>query len=429
MHEGRNSHVRRSAHRIEQARWNKNQEGTSSQEDQVERKEMPVGTAVEATYLAQVRGDKLRLLYRQSWHGVFGSLVAAALWVALMWQQAPRNALIGWMAAMAFVTLVRTIVFYAYNRQQPADDAVLNWELPYTISLLASALMWGVGTVIVMPTDSLLHQTITYVFLIGLAGAALAAYGVFVGLTIGVMCAVSLPIIAYFLYRGELVTVLLGVSGVWFLLTNLRALSVHNNAIEQSFQLGHQLRESSKIAEWQARTDTLTGLNNRRAFASAIDALLRITARENTNASMILIDIDDFKRINDDHGHAAGDAALQHLANLITRHLRQSDVCGRLGGDEFAVLLPSTDATAARDVAEKLCARVADSALPLATGSITLSLSVGVADSEKDADALLRLADQAMYQAKRAGKNQVAVCRGRGNAVSIPAGNTAGDGA
>jgi diguanylate cyclase (GGDEF)-like protein len=138
--------------------------------------------------------------------------------------------------------------------------------------------------------------------------------------------------------------------------------------------------------------------------------LLAVATREQHDATMMLSDVDGFKELNDRFGHAAGDAALARIAQLIMLPLRRSDLCGRLGGDEFAVLLPHTDIEAARVVAEKLCGSVASHSFVsgLATANAAMiTLSIGLASGREDSDALLQRADSAMYDAKRLGKNRV----------------------
>ncbi|HEX4857563.1 MAG TPA: GGDEF domain-containing protein, partial [Usitatibacteraceae bacterium] len=353
--------------------------------------------AADSAFRAAVHADKIRLLYRQSFQGVFSSLVAGALWCALMWDRAPREKLLLWLGTLFVVALARAGLFLLHRRHC-TDNNVHRWLVPYASTVMLAAVTWGFGTVWVMPADSMLHQAITYVFMIGLAGAALSAYGVFMGMTIGIVCAVLLPIVLFFFSQGDRTSILLALSGVWFFITTLRAIKVHNHGVEESFRRSHELDNAKRAAEQLARTDALTGLNNRRAFNDAADALLRVSAREGRAASVMLFDIDDFKRINDRHGHATGDAALLHVARLLGETLRISDVCGRLGGDEFAVLLPNTDLAAAREVAAKLLQTLAERPLPTG-GGLPLTLSVGLAGDAFDIETLLHHADQAMYRA------------------------------
>ncbi len=345
--------------------------------------------------------DKVQLLYRQSLHAVFFSLIAATFWTSIMWPVASRAALTWWIVAMLAATAIRAGLFFAYRRNRPEGKAALAWQMPYMLSLFLSAAVWG-SSALVTPGQPLVYLCATYVFMIGLAGAALPAYGVFMRLAIGTIAALLTPILAIFLMSGDRVTVLLAMSGMWFFLTSLRALSVHNASVTQSFRLGHELRAANLATVRLADTDALTGLGNRRAFTNAASALLALAAREQRVATMMLIDIDDFKRINDEHGHSAGDAALLNLATVLSGHLRVSDLCARLGGDEFAVLLPNTDEATAREVADKLC-RASQS------NGTGMSLSIGLAEGIEAVESLLHRADVAMYEAKRSGKGRVVV--------------------
>ncbi|MEQ1515283.1 MAG: GGDEF domain-containing protein [Usitatibacteraceae bacterium] len=349
--------------------------------------------------------DKLQLLYRQSLHSVFASVVAASLWAAVMWLYAPRTALLGWIAAMALVSALRGTLLFAYRRSHPLGTKVLAWKLPYTISLFLSAVVWS-STAFVAPSEPLLFLCVTYVFLIGLAGAALPAYGVFMHMAVVTICTLLLPMLGILLLRGESLTVLMAASGVWFFLTSLRALSVHNATVTQSFRLGHELRAANRTAALLADTDVLTGLKNRRAFGNVAGALLDLAAREHRPATMMLIDIDDFKQINDRNGHSAGDAALLRLSEVLVQKLRVSDLCARIGGDEFAVLLHNTTEATAREVAEKLQAELDQLAdeMPM-IGAI--SLSIGLAEGISPLQPLLHRADAAMYEAKRKGKRRI----------------------
>ena len=354
-----------------------------------------------------VVADKLQLLYRQSLHTVFSSLVAASLWATIMWPVATRATLTLWIVAMLAVSVTRAGLFFAYHHYRPEGKAILAWRLPYMFSLFLSAGVWG-SAALVTPGGSLLYLCITYVFLIGLAGAALPAYGVFMHMAVGTICALLIPILAIFLLGDEPVTMLLAISGIWFFFASLRSLSVHNASITQSFRLGHELRAANFATARLANTDGLTGLNNRRAFRNAATALLELSSREKRPATMMLIDIDNFKQINDRYGHSVGDAALLRLAATLTQQLRGSDLCARIGGDEFAVLLPNTSVETARDVADKLRSTIqSEGNGPLRVGE--LSLSIGLAEGSALVEALLQRADAAMYEAKRSGKGRVVV--------------------
>jgi diguanylate cyclase (GGDEF)-like protein len=156
----------------------------------------------------------------------------------------------------------------------------------------------------------------------------------------------------------------------------------------------------------RARLDPLTQLPNRQAMEERLNAELNRSHRFGRPVSLLLLDCDGFKRLNDEQGHATGDAALRKIAETLQRSIRQYDTVARLGGDEFVLILPETDLADAESIAERLQAAFAHS-VGKAFPGLTASLGVAVfRQPPPDPDECLRLADSAMYRAKRAGKNR-----------------------
>jgi len=159
-----------------------------------------------------------------------------------------------------------------------------------------------------------------------------------------------------------------------------------------------------------ARRDPLTGLLNRRAMHAALDEHTRRRRRAADTFSVLMIDIDHFKSVNDRHGHEAGDRALTHIARLMTQALRTQDLVGRFGGEEFIVLLPAAGLAQAQARAESLRQQVRSQPLLLGEQPVALSVSIGVAEWTGPAEDLSRLlarADDALYRAKRLGRDRV----------------------
>jgi diguanylate cyclase (GGDEF)-like protein len=163
----------------------------------------------------------------------------------------------------------------------------------------------------------------------------------------------------------------------------------------------------------RASVDALTGLLNRRRWMERLAEeharLLRQTDRPYT---LLAIDLDHFKTVNDQHGHAIGDAVLRHVAERIQNCLRQTDAAGRLGGEEFIVLLPDTDLAAARPLAERLRATLAQSPLPHPNLPLIVTASLGLAQvlpSDTSYEDVMLRADRALYRAKHLGRNRIEV--------------------
>ena len=162
-------------------------------------------------------------------------------------------------------------------------------------------------------------------------------------------------------------------------------------------------------AKLLAETDELTGLFNLRGFALAANRLFAQAVRHDRATSVVMIDSDNLKAVNDEHGHEAGNQLLRHIASAIQAELRFTDVAARYGGDEFIVLLPETPAKGAMEVAERIRVRIASSPLLAAGKTVSTSVSIGVAVYPEDGstlDALAAHADGALYAAKQDGRNR-----------------------
>ena len=163
-------------------------------------------------------------------------------------------------------------------------------------------------------------------------------------------------------------------------------------------------------AKLLSELDELTALYNTRGFAIAADRLFGQALRYTRPASMLMIDLDNLKAVNDSHGHEAGNRLLRHAANALRAELRYTDLPARYGGDEFIVLLPETPPRGALDVAERIRKAVAEKPLDMDAAKIASSVSIGVACFPEDGrtlDALATRADRALYQAKQKGRNCV----------------------
>ena len=160
----------------------------------------------------------------------------------------------------------------------------------------------------------------------------------------------------------------------------------------------------------QAATDALTGLANRRSFDDELALEWRRAERVGDSLALLLIDLDDFKSINDGHGHQAGDAVLRRVGAILDSGARQVDLAARYGGEEFALLAPETDLVGATKLAERLRVDLEAATVELPNGSevsVTASFGVAVKGGLERAEQLVASADEALYEAKRNGKNRV----------------------
>jgi two-component system cell cycle response regulator len=172
--------------------------------------------------------------------------------------------------------------------------------------------------------------------------------------------------------------------------------------------LQQELQQRMQQLEEASRTDMLTGVDNRRQIDEHLRVATSAARRYGRTIGILMIDVDHFKTINDDHGHAAGDAVLQELARRLRGGLRGEDAVGRWGGEEFIVILRETLAEGSTVVAERLRGAISATPFELEDGTrIPVTVSIGHVTGRDDGQELLRRADQAMYVAKAGGRDRV----------------------
>lgn len=209
-------------------------------------------------------------------------------------------------------------------------------------------------------------------------------------------------------------------SVVWLLLSVTRGRYREDDALIFALKDITEAKERETELRTLAYTDVLTGIPNRRYFLARAALELRKAKRQGSPLSVLALDIDRFKQVNDRLGHQGGDAVIRCFAQTCMQQLRGEDVCGRLGGDEFAILLPETNRAVAFDVAQRLRLAIQEAnCLSASSGAVaTLTTSIGIAEhlplsGEIDIDELLDHADQALYRAKQAGRNKVEIWTGQ----------------
>jgi diguanylate cyclase (GGDEF)-like protein len=192
-----------------------------------------------------------------------------------------------------------------------------------------------------------------------------------------------------------------------------RRLRTHRAEIEQAHQQlvsqNDQLMRANEVLEQLSITDGLTKLHNHRFFQDHLTREIKRVSRTGESLSMLMCDIDDFKRLNDRLGHAAGDELLQGIARILEESIRESDFLARYGGEEFVVLTAGVDLSAAVLIAEKVRDAIAQASFLLdRSNQLTkVTISIGVASYEGNRRGFFQAADQALYRAKAAGKNCV----------------------
>ena len=190
--------------------------------------------------------------------------------------------------------------------------------------------------------------------------------------------------------------------------------------IRSHVKVGHRLVEADdKLKEYAdtmkklATVDPLTNAFNRRYFMEHAEQEFKRSLRYQRPFSLLIIDIDHFKKINDNYGHACGDEVLKAITSLFKEELRNSDIFARIGGEEFAVILPETNAVKAVEVGQRIRIKIKNYDIPYNNINIKITISIGISsinDKSKSLDELLKNADDALYDVKKCGRNNCKIC-------------------
>lgn len=326
-----------------------------------------------------------------------------------LWERARGSYLV---VAGIFLVLV-VIRFRIHGVPQGASDHDVRQRLDRIWALLlTNAAVWGAASAwLLMVTPNESARTVAAISSYAFATAFAHNFPMRLRHAFLAVALTYLPTLGAFIANGSRFE-LVAVSFLYLLYVSLALRRSHAEYL-QRLDLQDELRQQRDLFEQQSRRDGLTGLANRRRFSSALEDWAVAARASATPLSLLILDLDHFKAINDRHGHARGDACLQEFAGRLQAAFpSEEDVVARLGGEEFGVLLRATSLQQAFTRAEGFRAGLA--ADPIDTGDgvgLALSVSIGVAAFEPsthaDADGLFHAADAALYQAKASGRNAV----------------------
>ena len=332
----------------------------------------------------------------------------------MCWGRVPHDLLLGWLGLFISTWALAQGLLHRVTRGGSDPTRYSTWVMCVAI---LDGVAWGVMFAVLTGRDAVLDAWL------GAVLAGVAAVNAPVYITIprcfqGLLAAMWLAALAGWVWHPQQLSVMqtfLGLS-VFMSLLGYYMASIAQRVLEgirlqlANEALAEQLRHALQLVQQDAATDALTGQPNRRALDQLLQRQVALAERGAQPFSLLLLDIDHFKQINDVHGHGVGDAALKAFASRVREQLRAGDVCARFGGEEFVVVLPTTDLPAAREIAERLRHTMAATVL-LTAPPLTATVSIGTAEFTRGLtpQQLLNMADEAVYVAKKNGRNQVRV--------------------
>ncbi len=281
----------------------------------------------------------------------------------------------------------------------------------FIVSVLLTALSWGAGSAFfLLYSDEPGIQTLMIICTVGFSAGGVMSFtpSLYIAVTYNLL--MLMPLTAAVFIKGGAFTLGLAIIlySIYLFLITLRGNREYWTALENEALLEEKSQELKKAS----RTDVLTGLYNRRYFDELFDLEWGLSSRRQTPLTLLICDIDHFKKINDTHGHQAGDEYLKTISShLGSVFQRETDVVARYGGEEFVVLLPDRDADQTLELAGRFKKIVADTVLDCNNKAVQTTISIGITSCvpspDLDRDTLLKRADNALYAAKEAGRNRI----------------------
>ena len=376
-----------------------------NEEDWLNKRLAALTEEVQKRLVEQANARKTELILRLSLLVTLGTALASILLVAILWSVQDHVTLLVWLAILNTAIGIRMWVFHQYYRSGNNIDERKKLEKWHEFSVIGSTVVWGSGSILLMPKDSLLHQVVILTFVLGLTGGAVGVYLSKQRLMLWVVSLFLIPQAMWFISRGEFMTTVLGLGCLFYLITILRFSRALYERLNQNFLL-------SEFLEEEASTDALTGLPNRRRVEEEAKKYSEIAKNSNQILAVTLLDIDHFKKVNDQYGHDAGDRVLQNVAHISPDNSPNNAFCWRIGGEEFGVMWLAETETEIWKRADELRKSIEKGTVDVKVSensvqTLKVTASFGVNTVRENLLCAIQDADQAMYQAKKKGRNRV----------------------
>ncbi|WP_374339531.1 diguanylate cyclase [Leeia sp.] len=373
-------------------------------------------------------GEQARLLHDQTRDTLVAAPLAWLLLSYVLWPAVSHTALQWWLTLRIGVDLAYGYEIIHFIRRKPAATEARFWINRHLLILTFSGLAWGLSLPILSPASQL-YELLLLLFLCGISGANIIIYAVVFRSCAIMLLTMWVPILWVLSQRGQALDHALALAGLVYVVVLLsygwrasRLLSARISARLENAHLNQVLQHTNQELERNnaelhlalqrinelATHDDLTGCYNRRFLFNLLQQEQQKSLRYRHPVSLILLDLDHFKQVNDQHGHLIGDEVLRALVQRCIPQVRQTDTIARYGGEEFVIVMPMTEESTAMMLAERLREYIASQPI-LDTPPLRVTLSAGVAAFQpgESCEQWLDHADKALYAAKAQGRNRV----------------------
>ncbi len=343
--------------------------------------------------------ERIRLLYKNGLYGLIGVLVNGILSLLFFWDKVNSSILLIWIALIFVIGMTRWFLVIVFNaklkNQQVHPDNIQGWELWFYAGYSLSGVVWS--TTILFPFEdkdllnSLIFITLVHV---GMISAANTIYSTSLLSIRTYLTITMLPLMLKLFLLKEEPFIIVGFMCSAYYVFMIRLTKVLNKTIIGNIELKIENENLSL-------RDSLTGLWNRRRLYLFMEKLLPQIKRTQTPLSLILFDVDFFKKYNDANGHNAGDKLLVQISEIMQNSIRDEDLAVRYGGEEFLIVLPNTNLNHARQIGERIHKLVKENT------SVTISGGLVCHSEELSFEELVLRADKLLYKAKEKGRDQI----------------------
>ena len=367
-----------------------------------------------------IRNEKLSRLLTQNTRSVLSSAVLGSLLLYIQAQQAsiPLQHIYLWGAILLAISFARIGVSLYFAKHPVTAVADIDFRLNMLrAGVIITAFSWGVNPYLAGKQQSIELLFFSSFIISGMSAGAVIAYAIDKISALAYIFFAVVPLLIYLLVLNTQATLIMGFAGAIYVVFMVYSISGLNQHLIDNIVLRIEAEQFDEQIKQMAYYDALTGLPNRRLLQDKLDHALTMSQRHQMRGAVIFIDLDNFKMLNDTQGHEMGDSLLKQVASRLKSSVRESDLVSRLGGDEFIIMLEnlSTDKQKsikqAREIAEKILLAFSQP-FQINHQPYFVSPSIGVAIFPTHGtthDDLLKYADTAMYEAKRAGRNTVRI--------------------
>ena len=344
------------------------------------------------------------VLYSNVKGAILGSTINIAVVTFVLWSIFPKFGLIVWFLFGQFLNLIRLYFFLRYDKDSSIYTINIWLNIHRVLTCLSGA-MYGLLALFFFSSEHPLHQILVILLSAGMGAAAVGTHSIDKITFQSFLFSAVVPLIIRSCLEGTEVHMVVSAMLCLLLLIMLRSANQSKQIMIDNIHMSQSLR-------YRATHDSLVDLLNREEFQKEYDRLINFSDKSPSIISLIFIDLDNFKTLNDTFGHQAGDDALIKISEIIRQCIRQSDIAARFGGDEFMILLRSDSIEQSKIVAEKVLLNIAHFQTSFHEEDVMFGASIGIGYSPEEKpnyEAMLQAADKACYQAKAQGKGKICI--------------------